>query len=1626
MNWVAAIFAVAMSISAQDVQAQAAQPSLPPGYTPNWVATPLVATPAIRSRISPLRSQASSTAPVKIYYDTSLTSCPSGEKLGYFYHWQDVPDFRGADWCAAAAADIDWANRTDPNRWRIPYVLESCQPGVAWTYSHAFPDGSRYHSGGIRDINMVCEAIPEIPLGCASGGGLFSNCSADNPDPVAAGLPASGTPVGGGLGPNAGAPGAAFQDPTIQPRARGSSPLRFMIQADAGGGGGGGGGFDLGDSGAWDSSGWDDATDWDATGDDSDVADGGDYPDDESEPSSDDDLSDGEACASVESQGNPIAAATGNKYQRETDYSAPRGPRLVRHYNSSLPGWTHNYGVRVLANATKATVIRPDGRALAFTGAGLGRWSSDNAAVERLYKVAPSDSYGATWKFHAGNEATEWYDASGRLISIVRRGGITFSAQHADGLLRSVTDSFGRSLQFGYDTQNRLVRVTTPDGTAIDYAYGAGGQLAQVIYPDGTRRQYLYESPAFPLALTGIIDQRGVRYATWTYDGQGRAVSAEHAGGANRYALDFLADGGVRIVDPLGTARTHHYASVSGRKVFMGLSQPCEGCTGESARNTIDAATGSLLEQIDYLGVATMFTQDTGRQLPISITHAAGRPEQRQTHVQWHPTLRLPTLVTRPGRSTAYSYDETGRLQSATATDLQTGETRTRSWTYNAAGLRESMTDPRGATWRYAYDNAGNRTAVVNPLGQMTKFAYDAAGRVTVTTYPDGLVRRNAYDPMGRLVRRERGSEVISYGYTPVGLLESVSLPSGYRVTYSYDDAHRLIGASDNRGESVAFTLDGLGNRTRVDVRNASGSIALVTGRVINSLNRVAAVQGASGQTTQFGYDGNGRLVSLTDPLNHTTRRTLDALGRHTTTVLQDNSTASYAWNQQSQLTQVVDLKGVATRYSSSAFGEVLSEASGDVGTFRYGSDRGGKVILATDSKGQTTQVERDALGRPVRIVHAPDHEVRLAYDLAGRVAQVDDKSGATSYERDAERRLVGKLQLVKDGSSTRRSYPVRYEYSGGDLVGVTYPSGLKVSYRRVAGRIVGVDVQPRTANRSTFMSELSFTALGVPTGWKWMNGDSAFRMFDADGRLTKSELASYGYDSAGRVNSITQELWASRTGQGSDSYRVPLTWLVGYDSQNRVVSFARDGAAARYTYDANGNRLTAVEGVTSGVDLEGVLEGENRSRTLRQDLVIDAQSNKLLGYRQTTEVAVNGRKQSEATSAAAYSVDENGSLTSDGLRTFKYDESRRLVKVRILKSGEAAFVSYLHNAMGHRVFKGEPEFEQSEPREDVLGRGFVDWLRTNFGWLFGPARAKNGLGKAFVHADGPLPSWALLGEYDDGGATAPRVIEYIWLPTAGGNAILVGLFRDGAFYAVHPDHLGTPRLVTNTDNTVVWQWPYSAFGNNRPVGALRTTAVGNRSSVGGTPPDVELNMRFPGQYFDEESGLIHNHARSYQASHGRYVQADPIGITGGLHRFAYVNSSPLSYIDPNGLDAIVCLYPGASGAGHVGIGINSLATSGLYPRSESPGFSAITGTPGAIRPDVKQAESCMAISATAEQDRRMSEVIARTTENPGMYTLIGNNCTNFVRSVLQEAGIATSGSIGPRPYFDNLLRSIR
>lgn len=107
---------------------------------------------------------------------------------------------------------------------------------------------------------------------------------------------------------------------------------------------------------------------------------------------------------------------------------------------------------------------------------------------------------------------------------------------------------------------------------------------------------------------------------------------------------------------------------------------------------------------------------------------------------------------------------------------------------------------------------------------------------------------------------------------------------------------------------------------------------------------------------------------------------------------------------------------------------------------------------------------------------------------------------------------------------------------------------------------------------------------------------------------------------------------------------------------------------------------------------------------------------------------------------------------------------------------------------------------------------------------------------------------------------------------------------QEGWFY-FHTDHLDTPKAITNSSQQVVWEADYSPFGE---------------ASV---ESGIVNNLRFSGQYFDQETGLHYNYNRYYDPLLGRYLSSDPIGLEGGINTYTYTSNNPINFIDPYGLE---------------------------------------------------------------------------------------------------------------------------
>ena len=235
------------------------------------------------------------------------------------------------------------------------------------------------------------------------------------------------------------------------------------------------------------------------------------------------------------------------------------------------------------------------------------------------------------------------------------------------------------------------------------------------------------------------------------------------------------------------------------------------------------------------------------------------------------------------------------------------------------------------------------------------------------------------------------------------------------------------------------------------------------------------------------------------------------------------------------------------------------------------------------------------------------------------------------------------------------------------------------------------------------------------------------------------------------------------------------------------------------------------------------------------------------------------------------YSYDADGNRTQlnvNGVLTnYTYGATNnRLTKVNAIARSYDADGSTTHD--GTYVYA----YDDSERLSGITETGLTASALYN-GLGQRAEKTVNGTTTVFIYDE----SGHLIGEYTPSGTL---IAEHIWL-----NNQPVGVITPADLYYVQTDQLNTPRAITNASKAIVWQWSSDPFGTGAPTGSLT------------------YNLRFPGQYYDAETGHSYNGHRDYDALTGRYIESDPIGIHGGINTYAYVMSNPLGLMDPLGFD---------------------------------------------------------------------------------------------------------------------------
>jgi RHS repeat-associated core domain len=1205
--------------------------------------------------------------------------------------------------------------------------------------------------------------------------------------------------------------------------------------------------------------------------------------------------------------GDPINASTGNKYIEEEDYAGGLWLTLRRYYNSDLEVLTktplgspwrtsfdRSLSITLTNDAPSAiTVFRPDDTQEVFTKTGSS-WKTDTDIADTLVEIdnAQGVATGFTLTVASVRQA-ETYSASGLLQTVTDDSGQGISLAYStsatpvtvapvSGLLLSVTDAQGRQLGFSYDSSSHLHLVTLPGGGTLTYTHNSAGMLLSVKYPDGGIRQYVYNETALmggqslPTAMTGVVDEAGVRYQNTSYDMAGRVTSTNFAGDVNNVTVTYNANGTTSVQHALGLTTTTGFALANGVFKTASVDQPCGAQCGQSFKSLTYDANGYPASATDFNGSITATTYDANGLLDQQID-GLGSAVQRTTNLTWNTTHRVPLTRTvlnassATVASTAWVYNIVGQplarceidptnsaASGYTCSNTGTVPAGVRRWTYTyctavdtiqcpIVGLLVSVEGPRtdvADVTTYAYyltDSAtshhGDLQSVTDALGHTTTYlTYDGAGRATSLQDANGVVTTLTYTPRGWLSSRSVGGAITTIGYTPYGEVASITDPDNITTSYTYDAAHRLARITDARGNYVQYTLDAAGNKTQEQIYTASGSVTHSLSRQFNTLGQLTAlVDGLSHTVFSAGYsdsyDANGNLVHSADALGTQSHQNFDALNRLTSTIVNyngtdtatQNTTTTASLDALNRLAGVTDPTALSTIYSYDGLSNRTQLHSPDTGTSSDTYDAAGNRLTHTDAKGIVSTSTYDANNRPTGTGYTDTTlNVSYTYDEANAVTDCSASSPIGRLTRVVEAGVTtvfcydGRGNVIQKRQVTSsQTDTTLYAYTAGNrLSSESTPDRTAISYTYDSdGRVSGVQVTP------------SGTTAAPPT----VVSSISYLPFGPISSYTlgNGQIVTRTYDANYRLTDLTSPALALHvardamgdiTAIGNAPGANPALETYSYDPLYRLTAIteASGSVLESYTYNQTGDRLSkTAPGLATGT------------------------------YLYTT-----GTHQLASIGNAAQANDANGNTTGSviGGNTYGFGYNGRN-RLTVAQLNGTTVGTYTYNALGQRIGK-VATFPQA-----VTARYAYD-------------EAGN-----------------LLGEY----GTTNR--DYIWLdgmPVAVIDNTINGSVTTSTVDYVTADQLGTPRVVTDGTGTVIWSWAYQGnpFGEQQPASAT----------------GYVLNLRYPGQYYDAETGLMYNGPRYYESARGGFDQPDPSGFMGGIGLYVYGLNNPLTYIDPSGL----------------------------------------------------------------------------------------------------------------------------
>jgi len=897
-----------------------------------------------------------------------------------------------------------------------------------------------------------------------------------------------------------------------------------------------------------------------------------------------------------------------------------------------------------------------------------------------------------------------------------------------------------------------------------------------------------------------------------------------------------------------------------------------------------------VIERVDlnYTSTGGKYEQNT-----VVVTHAQGTPDATSSTLNYDRFLGVAKVTSQVmGASTeSNTYDANGNVERAT--DYRGNVTYRQ---YNARNLETSRTEAEGTAverttttaWHadYRLPELITRPSVYGSGNHQIDYVYVSQSplldRIDETGYePDGtaISRSTAftYNADGQVLTidgpRTDVTDVTTFRYyncstgDECGQLREIENALGQITTYdSYNGRGQLLQSTDPNGLVTNYAYDERGRLEAITLTPTSGS-PRTTSMTYDDAGQLKTVSQPDGEVLTYAYDTAHKLESITDNLGNSVVYDYDARGNRT-----DEDTYDPGSTLKRQIDYVYDLNdrldsinngGFVTDLVFDMVGNLTDEVDPNLDATSHDYDALNRLIETIDALSGQTDYDYDVKDRLVSVTAPNNAHTTYQYDDFGnQLTEVSPDRGTLVYTYDEAGNLKTKLDA--------RSKLTSCDYDALNRVTQeTLHGGATIVYQYdVGANAVGRLNKITDASGNTAWS---FNNFGDVTQKVQTVGSVALTIgygYDANGRhttitLPSGKVVTYGYTAHQRT-SVLVGTTTVLSGAIYEPFGPTNTWTWGfgplhqraYDLRGLPSIIDLAGEPVTLGRDAAG-QVTSANFPFSGFDLSIGYDSLGRLTDFAslpaaaplpvpdtQVITYDSNGNRETLtengtlYNYSTAPSTNRLNSTTGPVAKTYGYDAAGNVTSDGINTYGYDDRGRLVNVN---SGAA---TYDHNGQGQRV------------KKDVGGTVTL-----------------------FAYDE----QGRLIGEYDGSGN---MLMEHVWF-----DGQPVAVLKGSIVYGIDVDHLGTPRVIFEGLSGIVWTWIADPFGS--------TPAQEYTDSTGTL---FKYNLRFAGQYFDAETGLHYNYFRTYEPAIGRYTESDPIGLSGGLNSYAYVDNQPLDETDSLGL----------------------------------------------------------------------------------------------------------------------------